>query len=141
MSKQMDVDAVMTDIGKRAKAAAHGLGIADTEAKNRALTLAAAELRARVDDLLAANQLDMTAAEKKGLSKAMLDRLLLTGDRIEAMAKGLEDIAALDDPIGTTLAHWERPNGLDISRVRVPLGVIGVIYRGLTLRLMRVPFV
>ncbi|MEQ8709780.1 MAG: glutamate-5-semialdehyde dehydrogenase [Rhodospirillales bacterium] len=128
MTEKINVDAVMTDIGKRAKAAAHGLGIADTEAKNRALTLAAAELRARLDDLLAANQLDMTAAEEKGLSKAMLDRLLLTGDRVEAMARGLEDIAALDDPVGTTLAQWQRPSGLDISRVRVPLGVIGVIY-------------
>ncbi len=115
-------------IGARAKLAATELAHASTDAKNYALNAGAKALRDDAPQIIAANDKDMKAAKKKGLSGPMLDRLLLDQDRIEAMAKGLEDIAKLDDPIGTTLASWERPNGLQIERVRVPLGVIGVIY-------------
>src|SRR5690606_8976803 len=80
------------------------------------------------DEVQAANERDMQAAEAKGLSSAMLDRLRLDRERIEGIARGLEDVAALPDPIGATIAEWTRPNGLHISRVRVPLGVVGIIY-------------
>jgi len=123
-----DVDALLADMGRRARAAARDLALLPTEAKNGALTAAAAALRAQVGAIQAANAQDMAAGEAKGLTKAMLDRLLLTEARIESMAAGLEAVAALPDPVGTILAEWDRPNGLHIARVRVPLGVIGVIY-------------
>ena len=123
-----DVAALMRRIGADARAAARVLANASTEAKNAALTGSADSLRARADAILAANRKDMEAGEKKGLSKALLDRLALDDQRIEAMARGLEDIAGLADPVGEVMARWERPNGLDISRVRVPLGVVGMIY-------------
>ena len=119
---------VMAAIGRRARYAATTLAIAPTAAKNSALVAAAAAIRADGAGILAANGEDMTAARAAGLNPAMLDRLALNEARVEAMAEGLEDIAALDDPIGAVLAEWDRPNGLRISRVRVPLGVIGVIY-------------
>ena len=112
----------------RAAAAAAVLALASTATKNRALAKIAASLRARAPELLAANALDMEAARAKGLSGAMLDRLALDEKRVEAMARGVEEIAALADPIGAMIAQWTRPNGLDIARVRVPLGVIGIIY-------------
>ena len=121
-------DTGMAEIGRRAAEAATVLAVASSEAKNAALRAAAAAVRVDHAAILAANAEDMTAAESAGLSAAMLDRLALDDSRMEAMAKGLEDIAELADPIGTVLAEWERPNGLRISRVRVPLGVIGVIY-------------
>jgi len=123
-----DLATLMQGLGRGAADAAEVLALASTETKNRALAAAAQALRARTADLLAANTRDMEAARAKGLSGAMLDRLALDEKRIEAMARGVEDIAALDDPIGTTTAQWTRPNGLQISRVRVPLGVIGIIY-------------
>src|SRR5215510_1791858 len=123
-----DIAAHMQALGREAVAAAAVLARAGTDAKNRALAGIAAALRARVPELLAANARDMEAARAKGLSGAMLDRLALDPKRIEAMARGVEDIAALPDPVGSTSAHWTRPNGLDISRVRVPLGVVGIIY-------------
>ncbi len=123
-----DVPALMRRIGADARAAARVLANASTEAKNAALTGSADSLRARADAILAANRKDMEAGEKKGLSKALLDRLALDDQRIEAMARGLEDIAGLPDPVGEVMARWQRPNGLDISRVRVPLGVVGMIY-------------
>ena len=123
-----DIKAMMAEIGQRAKQAQASLSTATREAKDTALTEAAASLRRRQNEILSENAKDMTYGEEKGLSKAMLDRLLLTEDRVEAMAKGLEDIAKLDDPVGTALAEWDRPNGLKIERRRVPLGVIGVIY-------------
>ncbi|MGQ0663692.1 MAG: glutamate-5-semialdehyde dehydrogenase, partial [Pseudomonadota bacterium] len=116
----------MRAVGQRARAAAQALALASAESKERALRLAAAELRARVPELLAANARDME--EAGGLSPAMRDRLLLDEKRIEAMAKGLEEVASLPDPVGGVMAEWTRPNGLLIQRVRVPLGVIGVIY-------------
>ncbi len=123
-----DIKAMMLGIGRRAKAAQAVLGTASCGAKDTALTQAAASLRRRQNEILSENAKDMAYGEEKGLSRAMLDRLLLTEERVGAMAKGLEDIAGLDDPVGTTLARWDRPNGLNIERRRVPLGVIGVIY-------------
>ena len=123
-----DVPALMRRIGADARAAARMLANASTEAKNAALRGSADSLRTRADAILAANRKDMEAGEQKGLSKALLDRLALDDQRIEAMARGLEDIAGLPDPVGEVMARWKRPNGLDISRVRVPLGVIGMIY-------------
>ena len=122
------VAALMTPIGRAAVAAAEALARADAAQKNTALAAAAAALRVRSDEILAANSRDMKAAEAAGLSGAMLDRLRLDPARVEAMAKGVEQIAALADPVGTVMAEWVRPNGLRIQRVRVPLGVIGIIY-------------
>ncbi|MQX38573.1 glutamate-5-semialdehyde dehydrogenase [Roseospira navarrensis] len=123
-----DIDALMADIGRRARAAARTLATAPTAAKDTVLTAAADALMAEIDTIKDANARDMAAGEAKGLSKALLDRLRLTDDRIAAMAQGLREVAALPDPIGAELAAWDRPNGLRIARVRVPLGVIGVIY-------------
>jgi glutamate-5-semialdehyde dehydrogenase len=124
----MTVAEVMLRMGHAARAAAQVLEGSKPEQKNRALRAAAAALRARSRDLQAANERDMQDAKERGMSKALLDRLELNDERIEAMARGLEDIAALADPIGTVLAEWTRPNGMLIQRVRVPLGVIGIIY-------------
>jgi glutamate-5-semialdehyde dehydrogenase len=123
-----DIATVMTRLGREAVVAAEALALASTATKNLALAKIAAALRANQAALLAANARDMEAARTKGLSGAMLDRLLLDDQRVEAMARGVEEIAALADPIGSTIAQWTRPNGLDIARVRVPLGVIGIIY-------------
>jgi glutamate-5-semialdehyde dehydrogenase len=119
---------VMDKLGRDAAAASAVLALAGEAVKNRALAKIAASLRKSKATLLAANARDMEAARAKGLSGAMLDRLALDESRIEAMARGVEEIAALTDPIGTTMAQWQRPNGLDIARVRVPIGVIGIIY-------------
>jgi len=118
----------MIALGVSARNAVQELSTVPTESKNNALNEAAAAIRNASETLKAANALDMDAAKEKGISGAMLDRLLLDDSRIEAMAKGLEDIAKLDDPVGSILAEWDRPNGLQIQRVRVPLGVIGIIY-------------
>ena len=123
-----DIPAIMEGLGRAARAAGRKLAVAPTEAKNAALHAMAKALRDSMGTIQAANARDMAAAEAKGLAKAMLDRLMLNEARIEAMAKGLEEIAALPDPVGQEMARWTRPNGLDIARVRVPLGVIGVIY-------------
>jgi glutamate-5-semialdehyde dehydrogenase len=121
------LDAVMADIGARARAAAATMCLAATDAKNRALTQAAAAIRRDSASILAANARDVAAVSGK-LSASMIDRLALDAKRIEGIARGLEAVAALPDPIGASLARWTRPNGLDIERVRVPLGVIGIIY-------------
>ena len=118
----------MNAIGQAAKAAASELALATSEQKNDAIRAAAAEIRAAAKSIQAANQQDMAAGQAAGLSSAKLDRLLLTDDRIEAMAQGLEDVANLDEPVGRVLSAWDRPNGLKIQRVSTPLGVIGVIY-------------
>jgi glutamate-5-semialdehyde dehydrogenase len=123
-----DIAALMAPIGRAAVAAAETLALADGAQKNSALTAAAATLRKRGEEILAANARDLKAAEAAGLSSAMLDRLRLDPARIEAMAAGVEQIAVLPDPVGTVMAEWVRPNGLRIQRVRVPLGVIGIIY-------------
>jgi len=123
-----DIAALMAPIGRAAVDAAQALALAGTERKNAALAAAAAALRARRDEILAANAHDVKAGEAAGLGGSMLDRLRLDPARVEAMACGVEQIAALPDPVGTVLEEWERPNGLRIQRVRVPLGVIGIIY-------------
>ncbi len=122
------ITAIVYDMGAAAREAAHELAHASSADKNAAINGAAATIRARRDDILAANAKDVAEAQAKGISGALLDRLILDGSRVEAMAKGLEEVAELADPIGIVLDEWERPNGLKIARVRVPLGVIGVIY-------------
>ncbi|MCM2311760.1 MAG: glutamate-5-semialdehyde dehydrogenase [Steroidobacteraceae bacterium] len=118
----------MAPIGRAAVAAAEVLSLATTDQKNTALGAAAASLRARAGEILAANARDVKAGAAAGLGVALLDRLALDATRVEAMARGVEQIVALPDPIGTVIAAWQRPNGLRIERVRVPLGVIGIIY-------------
>ncbi|MFO1070654.1 MAG: glutamate-5-semialdehyde dehydrogenase [Geminicoccaceae bacterium] len=122
------LEARMEALGRSARAAARVLATAPTERKDAALRAAAAAIRAQSDAILAANAKDMAMARQRELSPAMLDRLALDPKRVEAMAKGLEEIAALRDPVGAELAAWTRPNGLRIARVAVPLGVIGIIY-------------
>ena len=121
------LDAIMASIGERARAAAAHMALATTESKNNALIAAAAAIRRDADTILAANRRDLAAVQGT-LSASMLDRLALDPKRVEAIAHGLEEVAALPDPVGASLARWSRPNGLDIERVRVPLGVIGIIY-------------
>jgi len=123
-----DAGAIVAELGRRARAAAAALRTASTAAKNGALAEAARLIRDGQDAILAANARDIAAAQAGGMNAAMQDRLLLTGARIEAMARGLDDIAALPDPVGAEIERWTRPNGLVISRVRVPIGIIGVIY-------------
>ena len=123
-----ELSALMRSLGEAALAASEVLALADAQVKNRALAAAAAALRAQRTDILAANAHDLARARERKLSSALLDRLELTDQRVESMARGLEEIIALPDPIGTVAAQWTRPNGLQISRVRVPLGVIGIIY-------------
>ena len=123
-----DVQHLIADMGQRARHSARALALATTDEKNTALSATAQCLRASKSTILYANADDMTAAKAKGLSPAMLDRLLLDDARIEDIATSLENIAALPDPVGDVMSEWQRPNGLVISRVRVPLGVIGVIY-------------
>jgi glutamate-5-semialdehyde dehydrogenase len=123
-----DLAGEMRELGERARAAAHLLATTPRAVKDKALFAGASSLRAQQADILAANARDMAAAQERGVRASLLDRLALDAVRIEAMAAGLEAIAGLDDPVGTELARWQRPNGLDIARVRVPLGVIGVIY-------------
>jgi glutamate-5-semialdehyde dehydrogenase len=113
---------------KAARAASAALARASTTTKNAALEHAAATLRDRRHDLITANATDVEAGRAAGLSSALIDRLTLNDARVEAMAAGLEQIAALPDPVGETIAQWRRPNGLEITQVRVPLGVIGIIY-------------
>jgi len=123
-----DVGAAMRALGLAARQAAGVLAEASTAAKNAALLAAAREVRAQTAAILLANERDLNEARDAGLSAAFLDRLLLDPQRTEAIARGLEEVAALPDPVGSVLAHWRRPNGLAIERVRVPLGVIGIIY-------------
>jgi glutamate-5-semialdehyde dehydrogenase len=125
---QIDLERDMREIGVAARQASELLARAEPARKTAALQHAAAEVRAARVELLAANAEDLAAARQAGLSGALLDRLLLDEKRIEAMAVGLETVAALPDPVGTELARWTRPNGLDIARVRIPIGVIGIIY-------------
>lgn len=127
-AERNDVAAIMREIGVKARKAATTLANASTKQKDAALLAAAMCVRANVDDILAANELDVADARKNGLTPAMIDRLTLDAKRVEAIAKAIEDIAALPDPVGSRMAEWDRPNGLHIERVRVPLGVIGIIY-------------
>jgi glutamate-5-semialdehyde dehydrogenase len=119
---------IMADIGRRARAAARQLALAGSEQKNTALNAMAEAILDNRQSILVANQQDVQAGQQAGLTAAFLDRLELNEDRIAAMADGLRTIARLDDPVGTIIAQWDRPNGLHIERVRTPLGVIGVIF-------------
>lgn len=123
-----DVKNVMADMGVRAKTAAQTLATALPEAKNKALMIAAEKLWETREAILTANEKDMQAAKSNGISAAFLDRLKLDEERIKSMMEGLKAIAELKDPVGDVIAQWDRPNGLNISRVRTPLGVIGVIF-------------
>lgn len=114
--------------GKAAKEAAYILADATTAAKNKALSLMADSLLAHEEDVLAANAKDIAKAREKGMSSAMIDRLILTRERIAAMAEGMREVIALPDPVGQYLDTWDRPNGLHIEKVTVPLGVIAIIY-------------
>ena len=118
----------MLTLGRAAREASKHLALATSAQKDKALDAMAAALRRRQNELIAANAQDMKAATDAGLSGAMLDRLKLDAGRIEGMAKGIEVIRALKDPVGSEISAWDRPNGLHIARVRVPLGVIGIIY-------------
>jgi glutamate-5-semialdehyde dehydrogenase len=123
-----DIPAIMRELGRQAREAAQVLAFAISERKYAALIGAAQALEAHRDELLEANAIDMAAAQRRGISKAFLDRLKLNEVRIRSMIDGLRTIAELPDPVGTVIAEWTRPNGLNISRVRTPLGVIGVIF-------------
>ena len=128
MDGHSNIAAMMQIIGENAKEAATALAVASTNAKNSALREMAASLRNRKFEIMAENDKDMVAGAEKGLTTAMLDRLKLDEDRIEGVPIGLEAIAGLADPVGSIESAWDRPNGLQIERVRVPLGVIGVVY-------------
>jgi glutamate-5-semialdehyde dehydrogenase len=123
-----DIAASMREIGRRARAAARTLALAPAEQKNRALQLMAAAIRAQVSPILAANAEDVAEARTAGITGAFLDRLALDPARVEAIAAGIDVVRALKDPVGTVMESWRRPNGMQIDRVRVPLGVIGIIY-------------
>ena len=125
---ERDLAAEMAALGAAARAAARALAASSAEARRRALKAAAAAFRNDEAAILEANATDMAAAQAAGLSGALLDRLALDPGRVEAMAAGVEQVAALDDPLGRLLGEWERPNGLRIRRVSVPIGVIGIIY-------------
>ncbi len=128
-SQEQDVlGALMERLGRNAVEASAVLSQATSAVKDEALARAAQAIRAQADGILAANEHDRAAARAAGLAAALLDRLTLDRVRVEAMAAGLEAIIRLPDPVGTIAAQWQRPNGLRIQRVRVPLGVIGIIY-------------
>jgi len=125
---EASIEPMMLYMGRRAREAARELALASTEAKNAALLAMAARLEAGTEKIIEANRKDLEAARSKGRDAAFLDRLMLDGLRVAAMARGLREVAALPDPVGQTIGSWTRPNGLEISRVRVSLGVIGIIY-------------
>src|SRR5512145_568105 len=124
----MDVMEYMRDLGRRARAAARVVAKADTETKNRALRAIAAAVRRERAKLLEANAADVADARAAGLEPALLDRLTLSDKSVEAMAEGLEQVAALPDPIGAITELAERPTGIKVGKMRVPLGVIGIVY-------------
>lgn len=124
----MDLERMVTDLARAAKHAVRTLATVSTRTKNDALRAAARHLRGATDTLLAANAEDRSRGRDAGLSAAMLDRLTLDAARVDAMAGGLEIMAELPDPVDETVATWKRPNGLEISQVRVPLGVVGIVY-------------
>lgn len=115
-------------MGQKARAAARSLALASSESKTAALKAMAATIRQSADTILAANAKDVATAKAKDMKGSFLDRLTLSAQRVEAMAQGLDEIADLPDPVGKVLSKWSRPNGMEISRVAVPIGVIGIIY-------------
>jgi glutamate-5-semialdehyde dehydrogenase len=125
---EASIEPMMLYMGRRAREAARELALASTQAKDAALEAMAARIEADAAKILEANAQDVEAARAKGRDGALIDRLALNEARVAAMAKGLREIAQLADPIGQVTARWARPNGLEISRVRVPLGVVGIVY-------------
>lgn len=125
---QEDPVQVLEEMGRRAREAALKLAVVNTESKNRALVEMAEALRSRRKEILAANEEDRAAGRESGMSSALMDRLTLNDKRIEEMATGLLEVAALPDPVGEIISGWRLPNGLEIQKVRVPLGVVGIIY-------------
>lgn len=128
MKENTNIPALMADIGARAKAAAATLATATADRKHAALIAAAEAVWHNRADILAANAQDLIYGREKGLTDAMMDRLMLDEDRIQGMVDGLRSVAEQPDPVGEVLADWDQPSGLNIKRVRTPLGVIGVIY-------------
>ena len=128
MNVQSPLAVQMQAVGAAAREAARAVREASTEVKNKALRAGAAAIRSHKVQILNANTKDVEAAKKAGMAAPLVERLVLDDKRIEAMAKGVEDVAALSDPVGKELARWTRPNGLDISRIATPIGVIGIIY-------------
>ncbi|MGB0440186.1 MAG: gamma-glutamyl-phosphate reductase, partial [Paracoccaceae bacterium] len=128
MTDFTDIPALMATIGQNARAAAAELAFAPAEVKAQALMAAADAVWTRRAEIIAANAQDMDYGAQKGLSPAMMDRLMLDESRIQGMVDGLRAVAGQDDPVGQVLADWDRPTGLQIQRVRTPLGVVGVIY-------------
>ena len=123
-----DIAAAMGEIGRRARAAARALALAPADQKNRALGAMAAAIRAQTSLILAANAEDVAEARADGVTGAFLDRLALDPARVDAIAAGIDAVRDLQDPVGTVMDSWTRPNGMRIERIRVPLGVIGIIY-------------
>jgi len=124
----VSLPAQMSTMGREAKQAAAALRLADAQTRTRAIAAMADAVRADAEAILAANARDVADARAAGLAPAMVDRLMLDAARVEAMAKGLETVAAIRDPLGAEMDRWDRPNGLDIARVRTPIGVIAIIY-------------
>ena len=124
----MDIQTYMQQLGTQARAASRALACASTAAKNEALLAMAAAIRSRSEELLAANAQDLDAARSAGLDPALVERLALTARGVETMALGLEQIAALPDPVGEISNVKRRPSGIQVGHMRVPLGVIGIIY-------------
>jgi glutamate-5-semialdehyde dehydrogenase len=128
MNAPLDIATYMQTLGRQARAASRAMAKASTAAKNAALLAMAADIRARSAELLAANAADVAEAKASGLEPAMLDRLTITAKSVEAMAQGLEQVAALPDPIGEISDMKYRPTGIQVGKMRVPLGVVGIIY-------------
>lgn len=124
----MNINEIIIEKGKLAKSASRIMSTIDTNIKNQALMSMSEALLERRNEIFKANKMDMLNGKENGLSEALLDRLLLTEKRIEDMAEGLKQVASLDDPIGEVIKMWKRPNNLQIGQIRVPLGVIGIIY-------------
>lgn len=124
----MDIKQYVTDKAKNAKAASRKLANISPEIKNNALFKMAAALEKQTDTLIRENNKDLVTGEQKGLSKAMIDRLTLNPERVKAMGDGLREVAALPDPVGEVIRMWRRPNGMQVGRMRVPIGLIGIIY-------------
>ncbi|MFM8721017.1 MAG: gamma-glutamyl-phosphate reductase, partial [Chthoniobacterales bacterium] len=123
-----DLAGQIEEMGRRARRAARSLALCSTEAKNAALHAMADAIDAAEKDIIASNEQDLAAAPGFGLNAAAIDRLKLTPERIRAMAKGVREVALLPDPVGEVIRAWTRPNGLKITKLRVPIGVVGIIY-------------
>src|SRR5437667_9163050 len=128
MDQKLDVRQPIRELGRAARAAARALARADAEEKNRALAAMAKDIRSSAKKILAANSADVAQAEKDGADAAFIDRLTLTPKLIEQMAQGVEQVAQLADPVGKISERVKRPTGIEVARMRVPIGVIGIIY-------------